>query len=75
MCLYSGQGKNKHEWREFVLVACSLMLPTLHISLLQTPVTTKECKKETAGIQGKTGGGGEGTQELGRQKNRFSFFL
>lgn len=59
MCLYTGQGKNKHEWREFMLAACSPMLPTLHISPLQTPVTTKECKKRQREYKGQLVGIGK----------------
>ena len=73
MCLHSGQGKNKHEWRELMLAACSLMLPTLHISPLQMPVATEECKKRQWEYKGKLVGVGKAPRM--RETEKYVFIL
>lgn len=53
--------------------ACSPMLPTLHISPLQTSATTKECKKRQREYKGQLVGVGKA---LGtRQTEKYVFIL
>lgn len=57
----------------FMLDACFLMLPILHISPLQTLVTAKDCKKRQREYKGQLVGVGKALEA--RQTEKYVFIL